>query len=1039
MLPVPMNQDMKKRTAESAVMHITGEDSAAMTPSSLSSSSSSKALASQLMDRVLGDGLETQVEAMLLEISNAFKHGYEDELDKALATYIRTKEDEIKRIASSGYRSFVRSARDINVLKNEALKQKTKLIQLNKQINNEGRAHLLKIDQEELHQQAARATAMKQNVQRVKVKVKRLLFNSEQCISDGQYYLGLQAALKAQRLIQKKLKYAARNAREELVPDIQDVVDRIKQLLIDGVTTWSKTMRAISMQLGEALIKGKHIHIGKCEVSEPPLSQYTASTDRISGKTSSSFNHRAQPSIGTSSSLSINLTPVKQFFYGFELLGLTNEAQQVYQHLRISELRETCLDFALRSGSSEIDSMEMHALSAFERAKLRNEQMRGKISKVCRRLSAVYWLEDIVHERVSSSLIPLELLCRRWDESMRNFLTQWAQITTGVNAGSSSSSEDIASAETKEEEEEVCDPKLLTSIDTSTLGLYFCASRMSFLTGPVGHARCVLLYRSVTSEEHVDVFLHHVVNSMQLKITEALSQPKRSFKRKYAVSNVEAFRTLIVPYGLQRKSDDTELMAEDVPCTMAYSTVVPLLCNFIHMGVEQCRRHGTLVLQSVASEVAAAAGMESKGGSASAVNNTDAFVAGVSTSFVGSHHIGTEHTMRMHSKSLHVVEEGFRQAQERLEDIIHSIDDHIHGSSGAVNVKDANSPVRSSASSSTSHSTNSTNSTKHLTTRTIRLLCQITSDSAALAHACRAFGDELLRRSLDQEDRSSLLRLTKIEQRLVGHSTDAQVRMHEDLTDHIDSLMTTVVDYTEEWGAREVRGKARPGMDIVVEELNMLLSFSHDLAPIQRHLTHMVAMRHICERMVSEIEDVASRDRRKHRITTPAICNFSSDVALLEQYSASCNVENLKEVFAEPRQLCNLLLSGHIETILDDDIRSEFYPSVSINLLVRVLTRHKAVKSGESKLQSMMTRLFTSKSTDTSTTTTTTTKTTETNSNNNKTKARSDTMNSEIGGDPTTLELPPPMTEKEAGALALRIERKLLNQGPGQHGTTYAV
>ena len=48
-------------------------------------------------------------------------------------------------------------------------------------------------------------------------------------------------------------------------------------------------------------------------------------------------------------------------------------------------------------------------------------------------------------------------------------------------------------------------------------------------------------------------------------------------------------------------------------------------------------------------------------------------------------------------------------------------------------------------------------------------------------------------------------------------------------------------------------------------------------------------------------------------------------------------------------------------------------------------------------------------------------------------------MNSEIGGDPTTLELPPPMTEKEAGALALRIERKLLNQGPGQHGTTYAV
>jgi hypothetical protein len=44
-----------------------------------------------------------------------------------------------------------------------------------------------------------------------------------------------------------------------------------------------------------------------------------------------------------------------------------------------------------------------------------------------------------------------------------------------------------------------------------------------------------------------------------------------------------------------------------------------------------------------------------------------------------------------------------------------------------------------------------------------------------------------------------------------------------------------------------------------------------------------------------------------------------------------------------------------------------------------------------------------------------------------------------VESDDVAADLPRPMTEKEAKALALRIETKLLNKMNGKHGKTYDV
>jgi hypothetical protein len=242
--------------------------------------------------------------------------------------------------------------------------------------------------------------------------------------------------------------------------------------------------------------------------------------------------------------------------------------------------------------------------------------------------------------------------------------------------------------------------------------------------------------------------------------------------------------------------------------------------------------------------------------------------------------------------------------------------------------------------------------------------------------------------------------------------------------------MSACVDDGMEWSATTVRGYARPGMNIVVERLEELLSFSNDLNKEHRTLTHIVAMRHICEKMVQEFENAACTERKdglssstSHHITVPAICNFSSDIALLEAFSETCyGINNLKEMFAEPRQLCNLLLSEDIESILDDDIRMALYPSVKVDLLVRVLKRYKPVVNNTengtaaSKLKSMMSNLLKRKKNDT-----------KTNRNH------CDTIDSDIGDEGIiTLSY---MTKKEADTLAKKVEQKLLQHGKhGKHG-----
>ena len=1072
--PVKLPDAANKKKCTNAVSAIVGEGDDFTSVSSNNSNSNSNN-----SDKIILEDKEYE-KSLLHELSQAFKYNYQNELAVSLRKYIGTKEDEIQKIASTGYKSFVRSAHDIEDLKNEAIKQKNKLIGLNQQINTEGLNLLLQIQHKEEVEQTKRLTALQKSAIQIKVQITRLINTAKQYNNESKYYLGLQSILKGQQILNNKKNrnnstLTMKEIKLELVPALRDLIVKTKSILINGIQEWNNNISKLTNRIGNVLIQGKYVHIGShmleekdgrrgsnngnINSSDPLEADATNETNETNAKnetkdTANKTNHHRQQHIDNDNddNISIDLTPIKQFFYCFELLNATNEAQDIYQKMRMPELRETCLEFALHSNTT---SSSTDKLSPLELAMLHNESMRGKISKVCQRLSAVYFVEDIVHQRVSSLLMPLDLLCRRWDESIKNFLTQWAQVITGVsgnrNENENNDNEDYSNRSSNSNNSNnsnrndigridvaSCDPKLLTNIDTSTLGLYFCASRMSFLSGPIGQARCVLLYRSVTSKDHIDLLLSHITSSMNIKIKEALQKPKKAFKRKYNILNIETFQTLIVPYGLQRTSSGIDITSSDIPCNMAFSTIVPLLCHFIQMGIEQCKRHGALVLSKSTgtSTTGTGTGTGSNTGTGTGSNTGSNSSSGGGNSnnisivpcFGGSHHIGTEHTMKMHSKSLCVVEHGFNHIYKRLKHIISSMDEHVSHTNHTDQedlFEKTSSSLRSSVTSTSTTSSSSSTSSNPLSIKTIRLLCQITSDTIALAHGCRAFGQELLLKSLNQEDSSSLLRLNKIEQNLVGLSIDAQVRMHEDLTKHIDTLMTTLLNYTNEWTASAVREKGRPGMVILIEELMVLFSFSNDLSKEHRHLTHMVAMRHICYRMITEIENVASGDRKHHRITIPSICNFSSDILLLEQYASECNVSNLKEVFAEPRQLCNLLLSGHIDTILDEAKRREYYPSVSINLLVRILTRFKNVnKKGESKLQSMMTRLFSSTASASASTSSDT----------------SADQESELEHDVVVLPvLPPPMTEKQAEALALRIESKLLSSGVGKIGKTYAV
>jgi hypothetical protein len=154
---------------------------------------------------------------------------------------------------------------------------------------------------------------------------------------------------------------------------------------------------------------------------------------------------------------------------------------------------------------------------------------------VCRRIAATYWIEDVVHESVSNKLIPMHSLCDYWDGVIGTLVAKIVTIIAENDGGggSSSNEENSSIPDTNEQQhpyyhfyhndgKKSYDPKFLISVDKSVLGLYYCAKRMFFLSGPIGHARCMLLYRASTSDDHIALFLKHVLNAMHIKIAVSI-------------------------------------------------------------------------------------------------------------------------------------------------------------------------------------------------------------------------------------------------------------------------------------------------------------------------------------------------------------------------------------------------------------------------------------------------------------------------------------------------------------------------------------
>ncbi|GIM11364.1 hypothetical protein Vretimale_14890 [Volvox reticuliferus] len=72
-----------------------------------------------------------------------------------------------------------------------------------------------------------------------------------------------------------------------------------------------------------------------------------------------------------------------------------------------------------------------------------------------------------------------------------------------------------------------------------------------------------------------------------------------------------------------------------------------------------------------------------------------------------------------------------------------------------------------------------------------------------------------------------------------------------------------------------------------------------------------------------------------------AVERLATDVALLDRFIVGCPVPHLAQEFAEPRQLCALLLSPRVEEVLIPEVRRQRYPSLDLGSLVVILERYR--------------------------------------------------------------------------------------------------
>jgi hypothetical protein len=473
-------------------------------------------------------------------------------------------------------------------------------------------------------------------------------------------------------------------------------------------------------------------------------------------------------------------------------------------------------------------------------------------------------------------------------------------------------------------------------MDRAVLGLYHVMRELSFLRGPAGHALCAPLLLSVTNTKHIDAFMYDCMGQMRLQLNSILrdgSSMLASRESKARFATLAEFDTLCAPFGLDgRKS----VRRRDVPCTAPFSAVLPHICLTIDQAVQKCREHGALVPGA--------------------------------------------HSMEMHSRSLVAISEGYSMVCDRFEKFMlqasgemevdgmeaggTSVVGNTPGlqgrelgiNSGGARDKAAAAAAAPAAAAGNKHQDASTDI--RLDESSLVSLCQISVDASYLGIACRSVGDRLVRRSLKIQDRAALEHVQSIERRLVGIAMDAQVRMHEDMCARIDNIMR---DYSKsgalDWMTCSVRIRASAGLDRITEQVQSWFYLINMLQSSDTNLAYFVAFRHISKLMMKEMEmagnggwgsvssskDPARVDRVVKFITVPAISNFSTDLAKLEVFAEKSGVHDLKQTLAEPRQLCDLLLSGNIDAIIDQQVRQTYYPSVPVEIVVQILRRHKHV------------------------------------------------------------------------------------------------
>ena len=540
------------------------------------------------------------------------------------------------------------------------------------------------------------------------------------------------------------------------------------------------------------------------------------------------------------------------------------------------------------------------------------------------------------------------------------------------------------------------DAAVLLRIDRSVLGLYHAMRELSFLQGPAGHSLCAPLLRVVSSSEHIEAFTYDCVCQMRMQLNSILRDSSSMLRCKASFVTEEEFDTLCTPFGLD---DQGSLSRNEMPCSAPFSAILPHVCLSIDQAVQKHRMHGALVPGA--------------------------------------------HFMIMHSRSLLVVSEGYTIVCNQYERLLREAADTEENNMSAVKLGKMHATRTPQARESTSDTTN-VRAVHEIPDRHIMFLCQIVVDASFLSIACRTVGDRLVRHSLKIQDREELEKVKYIERRFVGIATDAQVHLHDQMRLHIEEVLNKAFEGGAlDWSTCFLDKSANDGIISFLETLKHWFNMTSMLQTSHMHLVYFVAFRHVSKILMREIEAAAhggwskfpdGRDDRKLQkekrpnehnkvvasVTMPAIFNFSLHVEKIEQFAQEFNVHNLKQTLAEPRELCNLLLSGNIDAFTNSEIREQHYPSVQVNILVSILRRIKyvppsTVKTSLSEKQDLkrsdrspdQTRNFFSSMFG---------KSKETSPEDELEKSRTE-------GSSYPTSLPPPMTRREAEALALRIEK----------------